>query len=357
VVANHKVIKIFYCTTTPFVQDLGALVTHAVTLTSLLVMVPLGAGRVAAQDGNSWKAKLLREAPTAWEKYHTRAKGLQGSWTVSRWDVQSRTVISKDYYELKQRQGHVLVLDQGEGSGNLRAVNPQYDFSLKRQKDNAKWVVTGIRGTYKPGFIDDPAYTAGLVNRLPFTFGGVVNTLQVTVMDPGFSIKAVVPEDVAGQSLVKVVFEYVPPKDAARMPLRSGVAYFDPGWMWTLTKVEAQTLWGDAQGLETVDYEYAEADAGFRLLKKVVNRRRIPSKAVDVEFRHDFSLREEDVPASAFRLSAFGFPEPQGVTWDEGPRWYLWFASVGAVCLIAAAYWAYRARSRRQSTPIRAPDY
>jgi hypothetical protein len=91
-----------------------------------------------------------------------------------------------------------------------------------------------------------------------------------------------------------------------------------------------------------VAYEYEAAPDGFPIPKRVNTRYKKPAQGFDSEIRHEFNLKEADVPEGDFNLSAFGLPEPGGMR--RPIPWYLWAAILGIGCLSAAALLHWRAR-------------
>jgi hypothetical protein len=56
-------------------------------------------------------------------------------------------------------------------------------------------------------------------------------------------------------------------------------------------------------------------------------------------------LALKDLPESDFTLSAFGFPEPEGVVWNRPQGWYLWIAlcAFGALAVaLLVRFWRRR---------------
>ncbi len=313
-----------------------------------LILLAFESGALLAQDGDSWKEQVLREAPKAWERYSARAKGLQGVYSFAIRFSNSKDV-DKDRYEIKQRDGHTLYLEQTGKVGYLKVVNPKYAFALRRPSADRPWAMTGVgKSFYKPSSIDDPDYWALVLNRLPYTFGAVGGTLQVTLADPGFSIRKAAPLPGGEQRLVKVDFDYSPPKDPARMPLRSGSVVLDPEHYWVIRRFDVQTLWGKEVRTEAGTFDYHDAGDGFPILKKILSREQIPSRNAHVEYTWEFDLQERDVAEDEFRLSAFGFREPRGVTWDGGSRWYLWFILLAGISLALGGYFRYRVQRRKR---------
>lgn len=299
-----------------------------------------------------WKPLLIQEAPKAWQRCYTRTKQLQGSWSLTTRSLITKWV-QKDRFEIKQRDGYSLCLEQTEQTEHLRVSNPKYAFSLRRPRDNAPWVVAQVRvGTslFRPSTVENPHYVVRMISHFSYTFAGVVDTLQVTLLDEGFSIRTVSPITLQGRRLIKAEFDYSPPKNPARMPLCAGSVVFDPDHYWTIRRFEVQTQWGKDPATEIATFTYHYTQDGFPILQELVNRRKCLGQNADLEFHYRFQLQESDIPEREFRLSAFGFPEPQGIRWENGSRWYLWFIIAAGVSLVAGGYFRYRVQRRKEGT-------
>ncbi|MCS6977776.1 MAG: hypothetical protein NZM31_12325, partial [Gemmatales bacterium] len=70
-------------------------------------------------------------------------------------------------------------------------------------------------------------------------------------------------------------------------------------------------------------------------------------------FIADFDLHLPDTlpPESEFTLSAFGLPEPPGVTWERPTPWWLYGIAVGlALVVLSGILFRVFGRLRRQGT-------
>ena len=250
-------------------------------------------------------------------------------------------------FEFKQRDGCALMHEQRdmekpeeERPDNLFCINSRYAFSLNRKTSAGAWTIWRLspRSNERSIFQDPPDVS---VQRWS-TFGtdfGLASTLPVGPPAPGFSIEKVSSESHDGRELVKVEFKYTAPKDKPRVPSLVGWASYDPNRYWLLTAFDVQRTWTvrDLKGLSTATYEYQDTRDGCPILKRIVTRTRNtrPDGTFDLEQKHDFDIREGDVPESDFALSAFGLPEPKGMAIPRSSRWYLWFIAGGVGCLLA----------------------
>lgn len=295
-----------------------------------------------ADDLVALKEEFNQEAPKAWEKYATRAKRLQGKWTLTERKVGFAEAISEERGEFKQREGCSLFIGQfiregGKPSleGELTAVNPYYSFRLRRSAPEGAWSIGRVgHGPLTPSSREDPSRAVESILKTPYTFSSIVSTLAVSLADPGFSIDKVTFFDYEGDRLHKVEFRYSPLEDAARRPLRRGWVLLDPKRYWVMRAFEATAKWGENDTNYVASFQYHDTRGGFPILKQVSVRRKIPSKNREFETTQTYELEERDVAETEFRLSAFGFREPPGVPIPAGTRWYLWFMGIAAVSLV-----------------------
>jgi hypothetical protein len=313
-----------------------------------------------AQQDASGKERFLAEAPPAWEKYRMRAKRFQGS--IERIHTRlapKREVMDRDRCEIKQRDSCALFLAENLGNGSppdnsglVMATNGLYGFELRRLNPTTSWLVANLDVdlsdgmTYRLG--SPPSEGVVYWSTCPITFELIPYFSGVTIQDPEFVLKQLLPTHRKNEQLMMVEFDYRSPSDKPKIPSVKGWVLYDPQRFWVIQEYNAHVEWTSSkvEASTRVVYEYKEAADGFPIPKRVT-RRFTPVKGVDRESRFEFNLEEADVPESDFTLSAFGLPEPSGVRW---PRpWYLWFAMLGIICLSLAAlvrWWTRRGIGR-----------
>ncbi len=308
----------------------------------------LPTGHMPDESSPSLKGRLQQEAPQAWQKYLALAKKLQGSSTgITHHQSPKGCKDKKQYFEFKQREGCVMSLTQTTESQNLAVQNPKYMFELHRaQKDN-DWAVARVGASlFKATNSTSPAYFVNWVNRLPVTFGIMFGPLQFTLDDPGFSVLSVSSIEENGRELVQVVFDYFPKEDVEIRTLRAGTVWLDPQRLWTFSRFDARMDMGGRIVTAVCQFQYKEGSGKFPILERTTQRMKDPAQDYDAVMIDEFDLKEADPAESEFRLSAFGFPEPKGVVWEEPSRWYLWF--IGLALCAAATGWYFQRRARRR---------
>ncbi len=311
-----------------------------------------------AQDDASWKDRLLKEAPPAWEKYRARAKRLQG--TIERTTIRlspKKEVMDKDRCEVKQTEGCAMFLVQGLGSGKppdekglVMCINRRYGFEIRRKTSTSPWAVVNLDVDLKDGMnftLGSPPNEAVVYwSTCPVDFNLIYNFSWGGINDPKFTVHRVTPVPRGDIKTVKVEFDYRSPSDKPVIPSLKGWVLYDPQRFWVIHEYNTQVEWEttNVKAAATVVYEYEEAADGFPLPKRVTQRF-TPVNGVDREHHYEFNLKEADVSESDFTLSAFGLPEPPEIESTKPMPWYLVLAGIGMVCL--GVFFFLRSRAKR----------
>ena len=294
-----------------------------------------------AQERVSLQDRFLSEAPKKWTEYRARTARFQGSIIHTQTDMlKVKQVVRHVKYELKQKLDSAwLLLDQRldpkEQIGIVEVVNPRYAFKLRRASPAAPWAVVhvdldladGITGLYHPR--DAVDYGAG---RGLYFFSGRY-CLPSLIQDPRFTLKNVSLTAGKDTDCVKVEFD-VTQEEPGRDVIRSGWIALDPAQYWIVRAYELQAKFFNGTGVITGSYEYDRGESNTPLLRLHVRRQKgtfNTGEALDHEYRYECQFVERDVPESEFTLSAFGIPEPPGMT--QPTRWYLWAGVAAFVCL------------------------
>jgi hypothetical protein len=326
-----------------------------------------------AHDSNSLLDRFRNEGPPAWQQYLTRAKRLQGTFKDLGIELApNKQTIRDAMYEFKQRPDCSLLRHQAVISSNpktdgverLWAYNTLYAFALRKNKPDAPWVVTEVQMdltkmvSLAPGIT--PARPQFFLN-LPIHNSYVEGAnLPELIMHPQFKPTKATTVNRGGRTLLKIDFTFAQPTSKKPGVLKDGWWLLDPDFWWVQRESKIQVLWpggankGSREFSLATTIDYQEHAAPFPILKRYVQRLKEgkpqPGEAEDTEWTYTFDLREADVPESAFTFTAFGFKEPQGITWNEPSRWYLWFIAAGILSLGVGAFYTWRIRRRKLST-------
>lgn len=348
---------------------------YSVLLSSLLWAT--GEVECRAQDGLSWKDRFRLEAPGQWEQYRlVGGKRLQGSRQTTSIDLTAggREFI-RDRYEFKHNDTCASFLFQPllgkDKTGKLYVMNSQYGFQLRRISPDGPWALAGIDLNLDDGFDLDPyppdfSGMAVMVDR-PLTFSGIHERLPDLVKDPDFKVNNVGSLSRGGAEWVRVDFTSRPkllqPHEinnkqirAGWNPLRGGWVLLDPQRYWIIREYDVQVEWQDGStSTWATSYAYKDGRDGFPILSRVVLRekgRDVKGSPVENEHSYEYDLVEqEDLPEKEFTLSAFGLPEPVGVTWSKPTPWYLWLGLAGGVCLVLGVGFRWLKKRAARAAP------
>ncbi len=305
-----------------------------------------------AQDGNPLLNRFGQEGPAAWKQYLVRTRRLQGSFRGVAVEVRTKKRTMEEAVELKRRPGCWLLMSQnliaspkGNALGQIWVANSRYGFALRRTKPDAPWVTVGLDTDLSNGLSFTPA---GAVMDGQETLNCPIDTpyvkaatLPELVVNPHFTATAVaLPR--GDRTLIKVQFAVSEPTSKNPGFLKGGWFVLDPDFMWVQREHQVEIEWraGKVPDKHTIatTFDYREDAAPFPILARTVERRKVRGSAgdgIDEEWTQTFDLKEADVPARDFTLSAFGFPEPPGL--GRPVPWYLWAGIAAIACLAVAA--------------------
>ena len=319
------------------------------------------AGMVSgADDDKALRARFESEAPAAWETYRQTQRLVQG---VSRGEsVGSDVPRSLDEVEVKANQTCRLVriVDSGTHKAELLAQNPKYWFRLKTGKDGA-WVLTELyqgeelAGDRAKAIADRLEQSASLRTDQIVRLTPDMQPLGELLRSPGMRVTSVTAKPRDGWELVEVAFELPPsPPGQDRRVLLGGVLLLDPVRHWLPVSQTAfvRTLVGTGthtsafefgpgpwpvvrREIQTTEYKLNSTPKPWQLTSTVDYELQIPAQLPDT---------------SEFTLSAFGLPEPVGVTWEKPTPRYLWFLLAAGIFATLAIGFRYLARRRSAPT-------
>jgi hypothetical protein len=294
-----------------------------------------------------WQTRFDTERPQAWDQYRQAKRYLQG---VCREEAQATGVpASRTESEVKINETCRLVrfTDLIAGTSEVFGQNPKYWFRLKSGKEGA-WVLVALYhgSQQKTDQAQDferrmKMYDRAAVGRV-FRLGidPTGKQFEEVVRVPQGRVTALTPKQQAGTELVEVRFE-VTPDNEAPMTLLGGTLLLDPERDWLPIVKTTMTRNKVGTGTQTTEYEFQSGAHPHP--RRAVERQEYNLFNTAEPWRGtwttEYDLRvPERLPATTeFTLSAFGLPEPIGVTWErETPR-YVWFL-LGAVAFGVLAF-------------------
>lgn len=321
------------------------------------IVAPLAAINAAfGQDGFLLQKRLLAEAPAAWERYRKFHLALEGTSSTenrrtapqderSEWKNRFQSKAWRDWrieeFEMQQSEfaagGKLLT----RYTGTVYGKNSRYSFELTRKGPNDPWVIAKI-SDLRNGGSDEHEETAGKSCSGLFLEHADTD-LPDLFKSSAFQVVHVSEEALDGKSLVAVTFTYAPPLNGS---LRGGKILLDPGHDWVVRKGEID-LQGDKgdKYKKSFELDYQESPSSDPIVTAVrVWLTGTDEKGKEVKWEQQSSMdlyTAKYHPETDFSLGVYGLPEPFGME-SPRPRWYLWGAGLGLICLFAGVWLRHR---------------
>ena len=286
--------------------------------------------------------ELLAKAQAAWAAYQEQARQFQGHGTIvtSRLDAALRSVTNIS----SKRGSNALVgvsesyqegLDQHSSVRTWEAfgINAKYSFLLKK-KDHGLWVVTliqprsaGVPKDINDGFLPGEEPPRPLLLRISHSLH-----LPTLTQRKDFVVRRAVAEG----RLMRFHF------DCPSAHVRGDVQ-LDTECSWCLKSAEVE------HGLRKISAEYSYSEEEMPSTVACVTRTTAPGpegKLVEwverIELNH--GIPNALPPETDFTLSAFGLPEPFGVTWERPTPWWLYALISAGMLFVVAVIVSFRKR-------------
>jgi hypothetical protein len=303
---------------------------HTIRLVFVLCFLLVGSAR-AEDDGHS---ALLIAARSQWQKYRQFLGSAQG--TVTYRFLTDGTPYLESRHDFKQNANCTLMvverrqqmLPNQQATIGLICANAQYAFSLARSTKEKPWYVTGCVPADDPSsaLIHETRDVRGAPTLLLKLVAGW--SLEDLVSHPKFQITGDRKVTLDGVSLVELNFDVTHPWDQ------------DPAQSWCLRSATLQCVYRTGPLCTDLQAEYRATPEGFPIPVSVVHETQETESVGTSSKRRTMSVTADlEVPRvlpgdDEFRLSAFGFPEPDFAA--RGSKFYLWLAALGIVCLTSA---------------------
>jgi hypothetical protein len=228
----------------------------------------------------------------------------------------------------------IVDFDGPEVPEEVMAINPDYAFEIKKQSDNQEWQIRHAGGKERVERLllntAQPLYISTIVDMEP---------LPWLTTQPGFKLKRISDASAGDEQLAVMEFE----STAVFRPdwrITGGTVTLDVGRHWAVRdyRVNIQT---NPPCVVTGSVEYDPSNKTLPIPVRAVKDQKFPNDGIHRHFTIDYeSFEEAETPESAFRLTAYGLPEPSG----ERRLWQL--VLLGGLVLAAAAALIYIARKR-----------
>jgi hypothetical protein len=304
----------------------------------------------AAHGGQSdaeWRKRFEAEAARGWENYRQANRHAQITIRGESQGSDPRQHRGETEWRCNETCRLVRVTDRNTGSSEIIGQNPKYWFRLKSGKDGAWTLLEFYQGEQLEA---ERAWE--IDRRIDMHRSGVAEQvvrlspdgqpLGEIVQSPRTRITAVRPKPRDGVELIEVQFEVTPnPTDARK--LVGGTLLLDPSRDWLPVAHTASVRNQVGTGTHTSEFEFGPGP--HPPLRRVVARMEYNffdgSKPWQSTSTVEYDVRVPDpLPDThEFTLSAFGLPEPPGVTWERPTPRYIWFLlAAGGFALLAVVF-------------------
>jgi hypothetical protein len=345
---------------------------HEILAVGLMVTFSLGAPvRVLGEENDlALRDRFLQEAPEAWRTYEKKARSLQGRFSFHMSQTYKGVEVDNTY-EMKANANGKLVRTsrkrsiEGKTEHNALEVvgfNRNYAFVLKQRTDKAPWILAQLIGLRDSALPPEVQQTFDIFEQDVLELVTIRVTHLVDLVEfPGFRVSRARKIAAEGREMAEITFECPHNIKDQKTDVHGGILVMDPARLWCLTSYEVQTRFsgGNARSKRDV-LEYAEDGQLLPVPKRVVQEVMATFDPPDPhtnkqtwQLEYDLTVPRKLPKDEEFTLSAFGLPEPPGLSNSAPIRWYLWASVLGIGCLVLAGLLRWRARRSERIAAIR----
>lgn len=339
--------------------------------TTLLLVIALGA---EASGGPPELAAARRELEGAWSRIE--AKSRAGQWDIidKRYEpAPKQTLLSHSVTQVRRNGANVrsekhnifAIADSAKRGGESAAetvemINASYYCRLTRRPGTTDWMMAA-----DPILRDDASSAAQFTTHAAemsrplatshLTFG--TTSLYDTLGDKSFDLKSLGPSQFNAGCFR---LTYTTKTPAAQNGTTDGWIDLDPAVGWTMR--EASTVYTAGTTVITSSQRFIvrRDDAGVpELVGERSTLRRTRSSVVNMHIDRDVTYQFDptsNFPEREFTLSAYGLPEPVGVTWEKPTPRYVWLLVVAGVLAVVALACGWLARRSRRRVAVTSPS-
>ena len=293
----------------------------------------------------------LSQLAAAWGGYMAWCERLQGSVTRNQGLVGSPP--SKTFrYDLKQSPFGVVFGMWVNQRETVRVHSQSYGFELQRDFGQ-EWKVTHV------GSSKEDAEELRLLSRTYTAYGlalwGASNFLPTMIQEPDFRLTKCEPLMWNGRRAAALTFTRGSAKPHAGR-IAAGRILALPDKHWLLVEFDVIQEYIDPSNRPTRNpmmgrVDYVDLDVPYPIIRRHWIRFEEAGIAEGPPtITLDFDFKPGSPENSEFTLTAFGLPEPFGVTWDRPTPWWLYALNSAGVLFVVAvivSFWKRRLAARQ----------
>lgn len=325
----------------------------------LILMVGAACPFTTVGESYAQQSLFTKDVIQKWKEFESFSRTIQGtkretftSTAIAQNQPQRSSVSYKQNPECVLLSAPVFKVSGATSTRNWILVNSRYKARITTDDSDPNQVVlktyepNSAKGSSNPEFDD-------LFSVLAPHFSYQNIRLSQLVTKESFKVQKISKSSRDGYELIQVDFSF---DDKNQGVQSSGSLYLDPGHCWCIRRISdsyVKMLKGKPflKFQQSVDYQISDHPSGFPLIKHESRHAQGYSGKEKVESTNkiDYEWEINDhVPDSEFTLTAFGLPEPVGVTWEKPTPWYLWFLAAAGGCFVLTVLFRYLSRRWRQ---------
>lgn len=305
------------------------------------------------------RERFLDEAPREWRAYRLFVGRLQGSVRVRMMRLPEKSLTAEAREDIRQADGcfsgHIKqrITDGGRGDADhVTVINRDYAFELRRPGSDAAWSLAKLERDIEGAAA--PALNVKADDGIAIIGAGLVirnMSLPDLVDAPEFNLKSASRVERPGEDWVRIDYSYDPPTINGNRPVRGGWVILDAKRHWVVRGFEVSVLYKKSKGSVHGTLDIVDDPAGFPIvthssLHEWGSPTGDPPFTNDYETTTDYDVHfDAHVPATEFRLSAYGLPEPSGGAGAGRSLGIVWLGLATLVCMLIAVL-LRRARNR-----------
>ena len=309
----------------------------------------------------SWtpQTQLPDEVLSAWAELDRRAALLQGTYVLEEARTHlgkgcsRRRVTKKATHDAILFEDHLVeVLEDGVEtfiSHRVDCINAKYSFSLERNKAGAPWKVTRV-GTRAEAYPSIVRWLTAKPRANLLRTGGAISVPEL-IEDPQCVVKRF--EECAGDPGFYLLELEAKAGKVSRQDLRARL-HLDSRHGWVIRDAKG-TLGPSEQFTQECEYTREPFPVPIRIVYTTTTPVNEDGAAVGSmvtrtrTFQYEYSHPSRLPSDHEFTLSAYGFLEPFGITWDRPTPWWLYAlisAGVLFIVTVIVSFWKRRLAAR-----------
>ena len=327
----------------------------------IALTVLLGLAGTAMADDSRWETRLRTDAPKIWAEYRQKTQQDSMQFIKKQWSRRLPGEFPPAPTEVMVKKRNpsgtrLLLMHDNLSLPSCWGINEKYAFQLTRNKYQEPWIISNIvtdltkttelSAMFYPLRVGEGGLQIGPPNEL-YDYGD----LERLIGESGFKVLKVAGNSRDGHELIRFDFACSrregDPKTAHTFHYEKGWFVVEPAATWRVCEYEASVNYPSANKATAVVHgtlDINETPQGIpvmkgswvRVKKSVVPpaKPNAPPEQFEEEIKTEYGIERHECEPEEFTLSAFGLPEPPGVTWKRPTPWFLW-GTLAAVSLLA----------------------